>query len=203
MRLYLWRTIIDVVDVVRVCRKENRFSHRNRTECLWLVLASTWASWSEANTHVLVSWEHRRHRGRSLSCAWRARCMWQHHEWHPRGKSSERHAFPRKSLQDWVNEMRWTQDWERTSWDTFDSTAASKTADGGLSYALDVVSKNLSVALGSTLSKTLSTFATCRRRVSGISTSWNCDSCRGRGVGGGVDDLLTSSHVDRGEIVSW
>jgi hypothetical protein len=46
--------------------------------------------------------------------------------------------------------------------DTFDTTTTCETADSRLCYALDVVTKNLPVALGSTLSKTLSTFAACR-----------------------------------------
>jgi hypothetical protein len=45
--------------------------------------------------------------------------------------------------------------------DTFDTATASETTDSRLGYALDVVTKNLSVALGTTLSETLATFAAC------------------------------------------
>lgn len=46
--------------------------------------------------------------------------------------------------------------------DTLDTAAASQTADGGLGDALDVVTKNLAMTLGSTLAKTLASFATTR-----------------------------------------
>ena len=50
--------------------------------------------------------------------------------------------------------------------DTLDTSTASKTADSGLGDTLDVVAKNLAVALSSTLSKALSSFTTsCRARV--------------------------------------
>lgn len=38
MRLYLWSTI-KVVDVVRVCREENIFSHRSRIEYLLICVS--------------------------------------------------------------------------------------------------------------------------------------------------------------------
>jgi hypothetical protein len=43
-----------------------------------------------------------------------------------------------------------------------DTTTASETANGGLSYALDVVTKDLSVALCAALSETLSSFSAAR-----------------------------------------
>jgi hypothetical protein len=47
----------------------------------------------------------------------------------------------------------------RTGRDTLDTTTTSETADGGLGDALDVVTKNLAMALGSTLAEALATFA--------------------------------------------
>ena len=44
--------------------------------------------------------------------------------------------------------------------DTLDTTSASKTADGGLGDALDVVTKDLSVTLGASLSESLASFTT-------------------------------------------
>ena len=43
--------------------------------------------------------------------------------------------------------------------DTLDTTAASQTADSGLGDALDVVTKNLAVTLGASLSESLASFA--------------------------------------------
>ena len=43
--------------------------------------------------------------------------------------------------------------------DTFDSTSACKTTDGGLGNTLDVIPKDLPVTLGAPLSKTFSSFA--------------------------------------------
>lgn len=43
--------------------------------------------------------------------------------------------------------------------DTLDTTTTSETSDSGLGDTLDVVTKNLSVALGTALSETLATFA--------------------------------------------
>ena len=43
--------------------------------------------------------------------------------------------------------------------DTLDSTTTSKTTDGGLGDTLDVITKNLPVALGAPLSESLSSFA--------------------------------------------
>jgi hypothetical protein len=51
------------------------------------------------------------------------------------------------------------------SGDTLDTTTTGETADSGLGDTLDVVTQNLAVTLGATLSKTLATFATYRRRV--------------------------------------
>ena len=46
--------------------------------------------------------------------------------------------------------------------DTLDSTTASETTDGGLSDALDVVTKDLPVALGASLSKAFASFTAAR-----------------------------------------
>jgi len=43
--------------------------------------------------------------------------------------------------------------------DTLDTTTAGKTSDGRLGDTLDVVTQNLSVALGTALAETLATFA--------------------------------------------
>ena len=50
--------------------------------------------------------------------------------------------------------------------DTLDTTTASETADSGLSDALDVVTKDLPVTLGASLSKALASFATTRHYAS-------------------------------------
>ena len=42
--------------------------------------------------------------------------------------------------------------------DTLDTATTSETTDGGLGNALDVVTKNLSVTLGSSLSESFSSF---------------------------------------------
>ena len=47
--------------------------------------------------------------------------------------------------------------------DTLDTTTASKTADGRLGDALDVVAEDLPVTLGSALAEALATFSACRR----------------------------------------
>lgn len=46
--------------------------------------------------------------------------------------------------------------------DTLDATSTSQTPDGRLGDSLDVVSQNFTMALGSTLSKTLSSFSSTR-----------------------------------------
>jgi hypothetical protein len=46
--------------------------------------------------------------------------------------------------------------------DTLDTTTTCETTDGGLGDTLDVVTKNLAVALGTTLSETLSSLAAAR-----------------------------------------
>lgn len=51
--------------------------------------------------------------------------------------------------------------------DTLDTATTSQTTDGRLGYALDVVTKDLPVTLGTTLSEALATFAACEERVSG------------------------------------
>ena len=47
-----------------------------------------------------------------------------------------------------------------TGRDTLDTTTTRQTADGGLGDTLDVVTKNLPVALGTALAETLAAFAT-------------------------------------------
>ena len=46
--------------------------------------------------------------------------------------------------------------------DAFDSTSTSETTNGGFSDTLDVVSQNLTMTLGTSLSEALATFATSR-----------------------------------------
>ena len=46
--------------------------------------------------------------------------------------------------------------------DTLDSTSASETTNGGLGDTLDVVSQDLAMTLGTSLSEALATFATSR-----------------------------------------
>ena len=48
-----------------------------------------------------------------------------------------------------------------TGRDTLDTATTGETTDGGLGYALDVVTENLSVTLGSAFAETLSTFSAC------------------------------------------
>ena len=48
-----------------------------------------------------------------------------------------------------------------TGRDTLDTATTGETTDGRLGYALDVVTKNLSVTLGSAFAETLSTFSAC------------------------------------------
>ena len=48
-----------------------------------------------------------------------------------------------------------------TGRDTLDTATTRETTDGRLCYALDVVTKNLSVTLGSTFAEALSTFSAC------------------------------------------
>ncbi len=52
--------------------------------------------------------------------------------------------------------------------DTLDSTTASQTADSGLGDALDVVTKDLPVTLGASLSEALSSFAATRHDASSM-----------------------------------
>ena len=49
-----------------------------------------------------------------------------------------------------------------TSRDTLNTTTTGETSDCRLSYALDVVTKNLSVTLGSTFAEAFTTFSACR-----------------------------------------
>jgi hypothetical protein len=46
--------------------------------------------------------------------------------------------------------------------DTLDTTTTSKTTDSGLGNTLDVITKDLSVTLGASLSESLSSFAAAR-----------------------------------------
>ena len=46
--------------------------------------------------------------------------------------------------------------------DTLDTTSTRKTTDGGLGNTLDVITKDLSVTLGSSLSESLSSFSSAR-----------------------------------------
>ena len=48
--------------------------------------------------------------------------------------------------------------------DTLDTATTSKTSDGRLGDTLDVVAKNLSVTLSTSLSEALAAFATCEER---------------------------------------
>lgn len=48
-----------------------------------------------------------------------------------------------------------------TGRDTLDTTSTSETSDGRLGDALDVVTKNLAVALGTALAETLAALAAC------------------------------------------
>lgn len=48
---------------------------------------------------------------------------------------------------------------ELTGRDTFDTTTTSETTDGRLGYALDVVTKNLSVTLRTAFAEAFSTFS--------------------------------------------
>jgi hypothetical protein len=63
-------------------------------------------------------------------------------------------------------------------WDTFDTTTASKTSDSWLGYALDVVSQDLAMSLGSTLAETLATFAASSHLDEGLWVwrSWKTES---------------------------
>ena len=53
-----------------------------------------------------------------------------------------------------------------TGRDTLDTATACETTDSGLGDTLDVVTKNLSVTLGSTLAEALATFSACEGRAS-------------------------------------
>ena len=48
-----------------------------------------------------------------------------------------------------------------TGRDTLDTTTASETTNSGLGDTLDVVAQDLTVTLGTTLTKALATLATC------------------------------------------
>ena len=52
-------------------------------------------------------------------------------------------------------------DWQLTGRDTLDTTSTGETSDSGLGNTLDVVSQDLSVALGTALAETLSALAAC------------------------------------------
>jgi hypothetical protein len=53
-----------------------------------------------------------------------------------------------------------------TGRDTLDTATTSETSDSGLGNTLDVVTKNLSVALGTTLAEALAALAACREVMS-------------------------------------
>jgi hypothetical protein len=57
-----------------------------------------------------------------------------------------------------------------TGRDTLDTTTTSETSDSGLGDTLDVVTKNLAVALGTTLSETLAALAAYEERKRRVST---------------------------------
>ena len=62
--------------------------------------------------------------------------------------------------------------------DSLDSTAAGETADGGLGDSLDVVPKDLAVALGSSLAEALSSLATSGHLELGFFACLeNCEEC--------------------------
>ena len=52
-----------------------------------------------------------------------------------------------------------------TGRDTLDTTTTSETSDGGLGNALDVVTKNLAVTLGTALAEALAALAACEMSV--------------------------------------
>jgi len=70
--------------------------------------------------------------------------------------------------------------------DTLDTTATSETTDGGLGDTLDVVTQDLSVTLGTTLSEAFAAFSTCEELE-----TWRKRPPRAVGKA-----KLTSRHVD-------
>jgi len=56
--------------------------------------------------------------------------------------------------------------------DTLDTTTASKTTNSGFCYALNVVTKDLAVTLGSSLSETFAAFTTSRHACVSMSSVW-------------------------------
>lgn len=94
-----------------------------------------------------------------------------------------------------------------TGRDTLDTATAGETTDGGLGYALDVVTENLSVALGSAFAETLSTFSACCGHASVclllllLCFEGRRLPFRGRRAVMRLGGLLTSSHVDGSEVV--
>ena len=56
--------------------------------------------------------------------------------------------------------------------DTLDTSTTGETTDGGLGDTLDVVTKNLAMALGTTLSKTFSSFAAARHGLMWGESGW-------------------------------
>jgi hypothetical protein len=75
-----------------------------------------------------------------------------------------------------------------TGRDTLDTTTTSETADSGLGDTLDVVTKNLAVALGSALSKTLSSLSAYSKKSAHCSLKVE-EQSRRRSEG-----ILTSGH---------
>jgi len=130
---------------VRDIERPAKPNHQNRTEC------------------GLVAWEHKQHRGRWQSCAWRVLYMWRRRGWRIRGSSSGHHGFPRRSL---IGKLEceghvWKDAEEHTGRDTLHTTTTRKTTDRRLCDALDVITKNLAVTLCSTLAEALATFSAC------------------------------------------
>ena len=68
---------------------------------------------------------------------------------------------------------------------TLDTTTTSETTDGGLGDTLDVVTKNLSVTLGTALAEALATFAASSHVDRGL-VSWKVMGCGSRREWGGV-----------------
>lgn len=86
-----------------------------------------------------------------------------------------------------------------TGRNTLDTATTGETTDGRLGYALDVVTKNLSVTLGSAFAETLSTFSACVD--ASVLLVFEKDGRTPVVMEGGDDDEagkgeLTSSHVD-------
>jgi len=62
-----------------------------------------------------------------------------------------------------------------TGRDTLDTATTSETTDGRLGDALNVVSQDLSMTLGTTLAQSLSAFAACKDKESAVHVSSDVD----------------------------